>query len=88
MRRIASGLKALCFSVALLGSIMPSALAQPAKHRKTVKYRAHCGMFYSAADAKKYHYICPVDHKPLTKITSGAKPKKGAKDHHTPGMKM
>jgi len=33
-----------------------------------VKYKAHCGMIYSAAEAKKNHYICPMDHKPLKKI--------------------
>lgn len=29
-----------------------------------VKYKAHCGMVYSAEQAKKYHYVCPMDHKP------------------------
>jgi hypothetical protein len=46
-------------------------------------------MIYSAADAKKYHYICPMDHKPLTKIVSAkAAPKKGAKTGSMSGMKM
>lgn len=52
---------------------------QPAKRaasKTTVVYKAHCGMTYSAADAKKYHYICPMDHKPLTKVTVAAKPAK------------
>ena len=46
-----------------------------AKPKKTaeVKYKAACGMIYSAADAKKYHYICPMDHKPLVKIAAKAK---------------
>lgn len=41
---------------------------QKSKTVTMVKYKAHCGMFYSVADAKKYHYICPMDHKKLTKI--------------------
>ena len=46
---------------------------KPAKTKKTaseVKYKAQCGMIYSAADAKKYRYVCPMDHKPLVKITA------------------
>ena len=44
--------------------------AKPTKTAGEVKYKAQCGMVYSAADAKKYHNICPMDHKPLTKIAS------------------
>ena len=77
MKSIASGLKALCLSAALLGSILPTALARPKKHDATVKYKAHCGMVYSAADAKKYHYVCPMDHKPLMKMPGGVTHKKG-----------
>lgn len=50
-------------------------LSKPAA-KKTVadaKFKAHCGMIYSAADAKKYHYICPMNHKPLTKIAANVK---------------
>src|SRR5436190_1588030 len=64
----------------LLGLAGPSAAQHSTPAHKTdtkkttkheeVKYKAHCGMIYSAADAKKYHYICPMDHKPLTKITT------------------
>ena len=42
---------------------------------KEVKYKAQCGMIYSASDAKKYHYICPMDHKPLKKIMVAKKSK-------------
>ena len=87
MRRIASGLKALCFSIALVGSIMPTAFAHPKKHGGAVKYKAHCGMIYSAADAKKNHYMCPMDHKPLMKMTEGSTHKRGAKGGMG-GMKM
>lgn len=71
---------ALVLASTLLGLNATTALAQngkktdkkpSAKHSKTVsevKYKAHCGMIYSAADAKKNHYICPMDHKPLTKM--------------------
>ena len=88
MRRIAPGLKALCLSAALFGSILPSALADGKKNADAVKYKAHCGMTYSAADAKKYHYVCPMDHKPLVKMASGASHKKGAKKGRMGGMKM
>jgi len=40
-----------------------------------VKYKAQCGMIYTAAQAKKNHYICPMDHKPLTKIVTKSKGK-------------
>jgi hypothetical protein len=58
----------------------PAGHKPPAKAKATseVKYKAHCGMIYSAADAKKYHYICPMDHKPLIKIAS-ARPGQKAK---------
>ena len=88
MRRFASGFKALCFLAALLSSILPAALAGPKKQPAAVKYKARCGMVYSAADAKKYHYICPMDHKPLVKITSSTTHKKGAKASGMKGMKM
>lgn len=42
-----------------------------------VKYKAHCGLVYSAAFAKAHHYICPMDHLPLTRMgstTSSAPP--------------
>ena len=40
-----------------------------------VKYKAECGMVYSAAEAKKNKYICPMDKKPLKKITVAKKGK-------------
>lgn len=80
MKSLSTGFKALCFSAVLLGSLLPvAAVAQTKKPAAAVTYKAHCGMIYSAADAKKNHYICPMDHKPLMKMTAGAKPKKGAK---------
>lgn len=54
----------------------PAAKKTATEAKKTAteaKYRAHCGMIYSASDAKKYHYVCPMDHKPLTKIAANAK---------------
>ena len=72
-RQLTVGLTTLILSAAVARAAVP-AMAAPAKKAATaVKYRAHCGMIYSAADAKKYHYICPMDHKPLVKITSGAR---------------
>jgi hypothetical protein len=87
MKSISTGFKTLCFSAVLLGSILPGALAQTKKPAAAVTYKAHCGMIYSAADAKKNHYICPMDHKPLMKMTAAPKPKKGAKGGMS-GMKM
>jgi len=66
----------------LLGSIVPIALAQT-----KVMYKAHCGKMYSAADAKKYHYKCPMDHKPLVKMASTTH-KKSASTGSMGGMKM
>lgn len=91
MKSLSTGLKAFCFSMVLLGSILPGAVAQtkkaPTKPVAAVTYKAHCGMIYSAADAKKNHYICPMDHKPLVKMTATAKPKKGDKGSMK-GLKM
>ena len=75
MKRITLGLTALLMSASLTGSAAPktAARAKTKPAASEVKYRAHCGMIYSAVEAKKYHYICPMDHKPLVKITSGGK---------------
>jgi len=70
------GLTALLCAGVLFGITGPSLAQhgkqQPKSHKKAVKtvvkYKAQCGMIYSAADAKKNHYICPMDHKPLKKI--------------------
>lgn len=43
-----------------------------AKKPMIVEYKAACGMVYSAADAKKYHYICPMDHSKLVPIAVDA----------------
>ena len=88
MKHMTMGLAALIINTALLGTVTSSTVAQTTAKKTTtkttakakpktatteVKYKAHCGMIYSAADAKKYHYICPMDHKPLVKITSAEK---------------
>ncbi|HZO91680.1 MAG TPA: hypothetical protein VFB38_25385 [Chthonomonadaceae bacterium] len=88
MKHNASSFTALSLAVILFGTAGLTTFAQTtakkpstktttkARAKKTnaeVKYKAHCGMIYSAADAKKYHYICPMDHKPLVKITSAIK---------------
>ena len=88
MKRIALGLKALCVAVGLLGTMLPTALAGPTKNAGAVKYKAHCGMVYSAADAKKYHYVCPMDHKPLVKMTGTTTHRKATKGGAMHGMKM
>jgi hypothetical protein len=79
MKRITLGLTALFLSITLLASLSPDVHAQGKTKKAVAKtsskqaatevnYKAHCGMIYSAAEAKKYHYICPMDHKPLVKI--------------------
>ena len=87
MKQITTGVMALSVCVVLLGALAPATFAQtPAKKTTTkmtkakaknataeVKYKAQCGMIYSAADAKKNHYICPMDHKPLVKMASATK---------------
>jgi hypothetical protein len=80
--RTASAAVALLTAV-LIGTATAPTLAQdmkmpagqkmdmkPSKPISGLKYKAHCGKIYSAADAKKYHYICPMDHKKLTKIVA------------------
>jgi hypothetical protein len=88
MKRITISLAALFLSTALLGTVTSSTFAQTTAKKTTtkttakakttnntaeVKYKAHCGMIYSAADAKKHRYVCPMDHKPLVKITGAQK---------------
>ncbi len=82
MKAVTAALAAAFMAAAALGLAAPTGhqghkATRPAKHaasKTTVVYKAHCGMVYSAADAKKYHYICPMDHKPLTKMTVAARP--------------
>lgn len=61
----------------LTAALLPT-LAHAKPTHKAVKtaaptqYRAVCGMVYSAADAKKDHYICPMDGKKMTAIVPAA----------------
>ena len=77
MKFIKGGLLALIITASLSGAALRSEAQTASKkgaHAKTagaVQYKAHCGMIYSAADAKKNHYICPMDHKPLVKMVAG-----------------
>ena len=73
---------ALIASGSLLGVTLQANAQTTTKkpaHTKTAKatapvtYKAHCGMVYSAAEAKKNHYICPMDHKPLVKMAAADK---------------
>ena len=78
-RNVNFGLVVLVFTSVLLGSTARLEAQHGNDHSKNhskkamktvgvVKYKAHCGMVYSAAEAKKNRYICPMDHKPLKKI--------------------
>lgn len=57
--------------LALLPLTAMAAPAAPPAHKLApapVSYKAACGMTYSAADAKKDHYICPMDHSKLVAV--------------------
>lgn len=79
MKSITGVLLALIVTVSLFSTVLSSEAQTATKkgaHTKTagvVQYKAHCGMIYSAADAKKNHYICPMDHKPLVKMVAAGK---------------
>ena len=50
---------------------------KPAKKQAAkVMYKAQCGMMYTEAEAKKYHFICPMDKKPLKKVVVKPAPAK------------
>ncbi len=77
MKLISSTLLALLVSASLLGSGMEAISQVKTKHptptkkakkSAAIRFKAHCGMTYSAEETKKYHYTCPMDHKPLVKI--------------------
>ena len=85
MKYTKPGLVALCLTLTLTSAITFAVNAQSTAKKPAakkvlteVKHKAHCGMVYSAANAKKYHYVCPMDHKPLTKIAANAKSGKTA----------
>ena len=69
---------AAVLAATILGILLPLAAgAAPAAHSAknaakpqavTTLYRAQCGMMYTAAEAKKDHYICPMDHKKMTPV--------------------
>lgn len=60
---------------ALALSLVPLAVqaAPPKKAAAPVRYKAKCGMTYSAADAKKNHYICPMDKSKLVPVKTAKK---------------
>lgn len=78
-------MKKICATLALTALLIPGmALAAPAhkmahsaKAHAAVRYEcAKCHMTYSAADAKKDHYKCPMDGgklAPQKKSASGSK---------------
>jgi hypothetical protein len=85
MNRSSLGLAVLFLSASLAGIAAPKTTHKMAMKSKKpammTMYKAHCGMMYSAAEAKKNHYICPMDHKSLTKVMVPVKMTK-------PAMKM
>ena len=62
-------------TAALLPALAHAAPAhKAAKTAAPTQYRAVCGMIYSAAEAKKDHYICSMDGKKMTAIPPASKP--------------
>ncbi len=60
-------------TAALLPALAHAAPAhKAAKTAAPIQYRAVCGMIYSAAEAKKDHYVCPMDGKKMTAIVPAA----------------
>ena len=58
-----------CSLLPLIAEAAPK--ASPAnKTPAPTQYRAQCGMIYSAAEAKKDHYVCPMDGQKMTAIKS------------------
>ena len=86
MKVVTMGMTALFLATGLAGIAASRAKSEAAKKTATqVKYKAACGMIYSAADAKEYRYICPMDKKPLKKILAPAG--KSAKSAQKPAAK-
>ena len=85
MKRATLGLAALFLSASTAGFAAKAGAKPAAKKPAAVMYKAACGMTYTAAQAKKYNYVCPMDKKRLVKITPKARKataKKGAHKNH------
>ena len=76
-----------CIAATIFAALLPlSTFAAPAARSagkaaqspKALMYRAQCGMTYTAAEAEKDHYICPMDHK---KMMPMAQPKAAPAGH-------
>ena len=78
MKRLTLGLAALFLSASMAGIAAKPGAKPAAKKPAAVMYKAACGMTYTAAQAKKYNYICPMDKKRLVKVTPKAKKAKAA----------
>lgn len=75
MKHLRYGLAALFLSVSVIGMAAPKKPATKSAKKPAVQvvYKAQCGMSYTATQAKKHRYICPMDKKPLKKIISKTK---------------
>ena len=68
------------FVLTLITAALLPVMAHATPARKAAKspaptqYRAVCGMIYSAAEAKKDHYICPMDGKKMIAIPAASEP--------------
>ena len=69
MRYVTLGLSALFLSASMAGFAAKTGAKPAAKKPAAVMYKAACGMTYTAAQAKKYNYVCPMDKKRLVKVT-------------------
>lgn len=88
MKVLTTGMAALFLASGLTGIAAPKAKSKAAAKKPAleVKYKAVCGMIYSAANAKKNHYVCPMDKKPLKKITVPAQKGKASSKPMKLGM--
>ena len=73
-----AGLTSLSLSVSLAGYAGPKTHAKVKNPAAPVMYKARCVMTYTAAQAKKYGYVCPMDKQPLVEIVPKANPGKAA----------
>lgn len=84
MKHAYLGLAALFLTAGFASAAAPKTPARTTakKPAAAVKYKAVCGMTYSAAEAKKHNFICPMDKQRLVKVAPKAQKtsaKKGRK---------
>ena len=74
MKHTYLGLAALFLTAGLASAAAPKTPSRAAakKPAAAVKYKAVCGMTYTAAEAKKHNFVCPMDKQRLVKVAPKA----------------